>query len=156
MSIEVQGLESIQKKLKTLEDSLSPSKMRSTLLTVGNMVKTTIEESFENESSPFGSKWQPLKINTARAKAKRGASSKILRDEGNLADRWLVGVEDDGVSISNNIQSKGYAYGKAHQFSTKKIPARPFLPIDDNGNLEPRLLKTIDSYLENKIGELLK
>jgi phage virion morphogenesis protein len=156
MPIEIQGIESIQKKLKPLDDALSPSKMRSTLLTVGNMVKNTISESFENESSPFGSKWQPLKINTAKAKAKRGASSKILRDEGNLADRWLVSVEDDGVSISNNIQSKGYAYGKAHQFGTKHMPKRPFLPIDDNGNLEPRLLKTIDSYLENKIGQLLK
>lgn len=155
MSIEVQGLESVQKKLKTLEDALSPSKMHSTLLTVGNMVKNNIEESFENESSPFGQKWAPLKANTARVKARRGASSKILRDEGDLADRWLVGVEDDGVSISNNIQSKGYAYGKAHQFGTKHIPARPFLPIDDSGNLEPRLLKTIDSYLSNKIAQAI-
>lgn len=156
MSIEVQGLEGIQRKLKTLDDALSPSKMHSTLLTVGNMVKNTIEESFENESSPFGQKWTPLKISTSRAKAKRGASSKILRDEGNLADRWFVEVKDDGVSISNNIQYKGYAYGKAHQFGTKHMPRRPFLPIDDSGNLEPRLLKTIDSYLGNKVGQLLK
>lgn len=156
MSIEIQGIESIQKKLKTLDDALSASKMRATLLTVGNMVKNSISESFENERSPFGQKWAPLKIATSRAKVRRAGSSKILRDEGNLADRWLVNVEDDGVSISNNIQAKGYAYGKAHQFGTKHTSKRAFLPIDDSGNLEPRLLKMIDDHLGRKIGDLLK
>lgn len=154
MPIEIQGIESIQKKLKTLDDALNPSKMRSTLLTVGNMVKNSISESFENERSPFGEKWTPLKIATTKAKARRGESSKILRASGVLADTWMVEADDAGVTVSGNAKSpKGYVYGSVHQFGKKK---RPFLPIDDKGNLEPRLLKTIDTYLENKIGAMLK
>lgn len=178
MSIEVQGLESVQKKLKTLEDALSKTKLKKVLRTVGEMVVNSIDESFENESSPFGQRWAPLKIvsyhlgysigkgkNTHTKKGvqtkgfqKYTANKRILVESGNLKNRWIPYVEDDGVTISNNTAKteKGYIYGFAHQYGTKKIPARPFLPIDDNGNLEPRLLKTIDSYLENKIGELLK
>lgn len=173
MSIEVQGLESVQKKLKTLDDALSPSKMRSTLLTVGNMVKATITESFENERSPFGEKWAPLKVisyhlgysigkgkstHTKRGVQTKGfqryaANKRILIESTHLWRNWVVVTDTDGVEISNNSArtSKGFIYGLAHQNGTKKIPARPFLPIDDNGNLEPRLLKTIESYLSNQI-----
>lgn len=154
MPIEIQGIESVQKKLKTLDDALSASKMRGTLLTVGNMVKNSITESFENESSPFGEKWTPLKIATIKTKARRGESSKILRASGILADTWMVEADGEGVTVSGNAKSpKGYAYGSVHQYGKKR---RPFLPIDDAGNLEPRLLKTIDTYLENKISALLK
>lgn len=154
MSVEIKGIEGIQKKLKTLDDALSASKMRGTLLTVGNMVKNSISESFENERSPFGEKWTPLKIATIKAKEKRGESSKILRASGTLADTWMVTTDDNGVTVSGNAKSpKGYVYGRVHQYGKKK---RQFLPIDDAGNLEPRLLKTIDTYLENKISALLK
>lgn len=154
MPIEIKGIESIQKKLKMLDDSLSASKMRSSLLTVGNMVKNSISESFENERSPFGEKWTPLKVATQRAKSRRGESSKILRASGILADTWVVEVEEKSVTVAGNAKSsKGYAYGRAHQFGKKK---RQFLPIDDNGVLEPRLLKTINAYLENKIDAILR
>lgn len=154
MPIEIQGIESIQKKLKTLDDALNASKMRGTLLTVGNMVKNSITESFENEMSPFGQKWSPLKIATIKAKARRGESSKILRATGILADTWMVEADGEGVTVSGNAKSpKGYEYGSVHQYGKKR---RPFLPIDDAGNLEPRLLKTIDTYLENKISALWK
>lgn len=154
MPIEIQGIESVQKKLKTLDDALSASKMRGTLLTVGNMVKNSITESFQNESSPFGEKWTPLKIATIKTKARRGESSKILRASGVLADTWIVEADDKGIMVSGNAKSsKGYAYGYVHQFGKSK---RPFLPIDDKGNSEPRLLKTIDTYLDNKIGAMWK
>lgn len=178
MPIEIQGIESIQKKLKTLDDALSASKMRSTLLTVGNMVKNSITESFENESSPFGQKWAPLKVVSyhlgysigkgKKTHTKKGvqtkyfqrytANKRILIESTHLWRNWVVAADKDGVEISNNTAqtSKGYIYGLAHQNGTSKIQARPFLPIDGTGNLEPRLLKTIDTYLENKISALLK
>jgi len=178
MPIEIQGIKSIQKKLKTLDDALTPSKMRSTLLTVGNMVKNSISESFENERSPFGEKWAPLKVisyhlgysigkgkNThtkrgvqTKAFQKYAANKRILIESTHLWSNWVVMTDENGVEVSNNTArtSKGYIYGLAHQYGTKNIQARPFLPIDVNGNLEPKLLKTMDSYLGNKIGELLK
>lgn len=178
MSIEIQGIESVQKKLRTLDDALNPSKMRSTLLTVGNMVKNSISESFENERSPFGEKWAPLKVisyhlgySIGKGKnthTKRGVQTKafqkyatnkhILISSSNLWRNWVVSADESGVEVSNNTArtSKGYIYGLVHQYGTSKIKARRFLPIDDSGNLEPRLLKTIDTYLENKIGDILK
>ena len=178
MPIEIQGIEGIQKKLKTLDDALTPSKMRGTLLTVGNMVKNSITESFENESSPFGEKWAPLKIvsyhlgysigkgkstHTKRGVQTKGfqryaANKRILIESTHLWRNWVVVTDTDGVEISNNSArtSKGFIYGLAHQNGTKHIPRRRFLPIDDNGNLEPKLLKTIDDYLGRKIGDLLK
>lgn len=178
MSIEVQGLESIQRKLKTLDDALSKTKLKGVLKTIGNMVVSSIDESFENEQSPFGQRWAPLKIvsyhlgysigkgrNTHTKKGvqtkdfqRYTANKRILVESGDLKNRWMPYVADDGVTIANNTArtEKGYVYGEAHQFGTKKILARPFLPIDDSGNLEPRLLKTIDDYLGNKIGDLLK
>ncbi|MDD4506122.1 MAG: phage morphogenesis protein [Sulfurospirillaceae bacterium] len=178
MPIEIQGLESIQKKLKTLDDALSPSKMRSTLLTVGNMVKNTISESFKNERSPFGEKWKPLKIisyqlgysigkgkntHTKRGVQTKGfqrytANKRILVESTHLWRKWVVSTDEDSVEVSNNTArtSKGYIYGLAQHYGTKNIQARPFLPIDEHENLEPRLLKTIDDYLGDKIGNLLK
>lgn len=178
MPIEIQGIEGIQKKLRTLDDALSPSKMHATLLTVGNMVKNSISESFENERSPFGEKWAPLKIisyhlgysigkgkntHTKGGVQTKGfqrytASKRILIASGHLWQNWVVAADDQGVEVSNNTArtAKGFIYGLAQQNGTVHIPRRRFLPIDDNGNLEPRLLKTIDDYLEDKVGELLK
>ncbi len=156
MPIEIKGLDAVSAKLSTLEHLLGNSQLRVKLSTIGNMVKNTIEESFEEEKSPFGEKWKPLKIATVRAKAKRGASSKILRNDGDLADRWLVDVSDKTVEVSNNIKSKGYIYGLVHQYGSKKTPARPFLPIKENGDLEPRLLKTIEDYLDNQIAKAIR
>ncbi len=157
MSIEVQGLESIQAKLGALNEHFSTRQTRIRLRTIGNMFKNVIDESFESERSPFGEKWAPLTIKTQQAKQRRAESSKILRASGLLSDTWLVDVEDDGVTISGNARSsKGYAYGKAHHYGSKHLKIRRFFPVDNNGKIEPRLFKTIDDYLNNHITNILK
>ena len=115
--------------------------------TLGNILQNEIEDSFENESSPFGQKWQALKPSTIRQKQKLGKSSNILRSDGNLADKWIVEADDKKATVSNNTNKNGFAYGLVHQFGTNKagrsknvkIPARPFLPVDRSGNLPGRV-----------------
>ena len=115
--------------------------------TLGNILQNEIEASFENESSPFGQKWQALKPSTIRQKQKLGKSSNILRSDGNLADKWIVKADDKKATVSNNTNKNGFAYGLVHQFGTNKvgrsknikIPARPFLPVDKSGNLPSRV-----------------
>ena len=115
--------------------------------TLGNILQNEIEASFENESSPFGQKWQALKPSTISQKQKLGKSSNILRWDGNLADKWIVEADDKKVTVSNNTNKNGFAYGLVHQFGTNKggrsknvkIPARPFLPVDRSGNLPGRV-----------------
>jgi phage virion morphogenesis protein len=161
MSIEIQGLETIQSKLKSLESRTSPAQMKSTMHTIGNMIKNEIEESFENQSSPFGTKWKDLKDATKISKKKRNKSSLILRSDGDLQDKWIVKADNDSVEVFGSGKSaSGYEYGKVHQWGSTKpsgrgsgIVARPFLPITKNGELLPRVESNILKYLERKIGE---
>ena len=143
--IEVKGLEELQTKLKSLQNI--DKKTKPLMQTLGNILQNEIEASFENESSPFGQKWQALKPSTIRQKQKLGKSSNILRSDGNLADKWIVKADDKRATVSNNTNKKGFAYGLVHQFGTNKagrsknvkIPARPFLPVDRSGNLPGRV-----------------
>lgn len=177
MSIEITGLDNIQKSLNTLSQSLGKREMKSTMHTIGNMLTNTIEESFENERSPWGEKWKPLKIvsfhlgysigkgkktHTKKGKESAGFSryiqnKKILRESGNLADRWVVEASNDSVEISSNAKSKsGFTYGAVHQWGSKKVVARQFLPINAGGGLEPKLQKQIEGYLDSKIEQAIK
>ena len=143
--IEVKGLEELQTKLKSLQNI--DKKTKPLMQTLGNILQNEIEAGFENESSPFGQKWQALKPSTIRQKQKLGKSSNILRSDGNLADKWIVEADDKKATVSNNTNKNGFAYGLVHQFGTNKagrsknvkIPARPFLPVDRSGNLPGRV-----------------
>ena len=189
MPVELKGLEEIQRKLQALESSLDEAGMRRKLNTIGGMVKNSVIESFENETSPFGQRWKPLSSVTAFAnfgggiknlkrgrqnayykngkKQKKsflsvfgaGGSRRILVLSGALAGHWVVRAGAKSVTVSNNSSSGGFAYGLTHQFGTARagrhrnvhIPARPFLPVDGSGNLEPRLAKDINDYLKEEI-----
>ena len=131
--------------------------------TLGNILQNEIEASFENESSPFGQKWQALKPSTIRQKQKLGKSSNILRSDGNLADKWIVKADDKKATVSNNTNKNGFAYGLVHQFGTNKagrsknvrIAARPFLPVDKSGHLPNRTKQAIeDATIEFIINKL--
>ena len=143
--IEIKGLKKLQNKLESLQSI--ENKTKPLMQTLGNILQNEIEASFENESSPFGQKWQALKPSTIRQKQKLGKSSNILRSDGNLADKWMVKADDKKATVSNNTNKNGFAYGLVHQFGTNKagrsknvkIPARPFLPVDRSGNLPGRV-----------------
>ena len=142
--IEVKGLEELQTKLESLQNI--EKKTKPLMQTLGNILQNEIEDSFENEISPFGQKWQALKPSTIRQKQKLGKSSNILRSDENLSDKWIVKADDKKATVSNNTNKNGFAYGLVHQFGTNKagrsknvkIPARPFLPVDRSGNLPGR------------------
>ena len=159
--IEVKGLEELQAKLKSLQNI--EKKTKPLMQTLGNILQNEIEASFENESSPFGQKWQALKPSTIRQKQKLGKSSNILRSDGNLADKWIVKADDKKATVSNNTNKNGFVYGLVHQFGTNKagrsknvrIAARPFLPVDKSGHLPNRTKQAIeDATIEFIINKL--
>lgn len=160
--IEVKGLEELQTKLKSLQNI--DKKAKPLMQTLGNILQNEIEASFENESSPFGQKWQALKPSTIRQKQKLGKSSNILRSDGNLADKWIVKADDKKATVSNNIKKNGFAYGLVHQFGTNKagrsknvrIAARPFLPVDKSGHLPNRTKQAIEDATIEFMVEKLK
>ena len=83
MPIDLQGLEEIQRKLQALESSLDEAGMRRKLNTIGGMIKNSIMESFENETSPFGQIWKPLSSVTAFANFGGGGVKNVKRGRQN-------------------------------------------------------------------------
>ena len=160
--IEVKGLEELQTKLKSLQNI--DKKTKPLMQTLGNILQNEIEASFENESSPFGQKWQALKPSTIRQKQNLGKSSNILRSDGNLADKWIVKADNKKATVSNNTNKNGFAYGLVHQFGTNKagqsknvrIAARPFLPVDKSGHLPNRTKQAIEDATIEFMVEKLK
>lgn len=156
--IEVKGLEKLQAKLKNLQNLQHRTAPPITQL--GEMLKNSIEDSFENEKSPFGERHKPLSQSTLKNKLKKGKSERILRRDGNLADNWVLNTTNTKASVSNNTNFKGFAYGLAHQFGANgagrgkniKIPARPFLPVDKSG----KLAKSVKNEVENEIIGFIK
>lgn len=157
MSIEITGIEAIQKSLDALSKILSKGEMKNTMSTIGGMVRNVIEDSFEQERSPWGEKWEALKPKTAKQKQRKNKSRLILRNSGSLADRWSVTATSSSVEVSSNAKSnKGYVYGAVHQWGSKKVVARKFLPIKENGDLEEKLSGKIEEYLADKVDEALR
>lgn len=173
MEIEVKGIEEIQKSLKKLEKKTG--NLAPTLKAIGEMIRTKIDESFEKEASPFGEKWKPISATTAfnyaggkkKAFKKGGRSLKksfikkygahgdkrILVESENLKDSWGVKADNKSVTVESYAKARGFPYGLTHQFGSVKrgIPARPFLPVDDKGNLESTLQKDILEKIEDDL-----
>lgn len=153
--IEVKGLEELQTKLKSLQNI--DKKTKPLMQTLGNILQNKIEDSFKNESSPFGQKWQALKPSTIKQKQRHGKSLNILRSDGNLADKWIVKADYKKATVSNNTNKNGFAYGLVHQFGTNKagrsknvrIAARPFLPVDKSGKLPDKTEEVIKRIVVN-------
>jgi phage gpG-like protein len=93
---------------------------------------------FKSETSPSGQKWAALSpAYQKRRKSKFGR--KKLKVTGALFDTLAAQVEPTGVRIQSNLRVGSYSLGAIHQFGAprRKIPARPFLPLDTEGELLP-------------------
>lgn len=78
MSIKVTGFEKIEKKfenLAKLEINVKPA-----LRTIGEMVRNSIEDSFEKETSPFGERWKPLSSSTIFSEIKGGKKGSMTKN----------------------------------------------------------------------------
>jgi len=112
---------------------------------IGNIIQNSIEESFEKEASPFGSRWTPSKK----------PSGKTLTDKGTLSSSFTVNASRDNVTVGTNLP-----YAAIHQFGGRagrkrsvKLDARPFLPVSKSGELEKGVRGEILEYLVKKLGD---
>ena len=142
------SLKEFQKRLDNLaKDFNNPKEI---LNEIGILTKNKSEESFEKQSSPFGGRW---KANApATLIQKRG--NKILTQSGLLRTSLTYKLENQIVTIGTNKE-----YAPIHQFGGKAgrgkkviIPARPFLPINDKGEIP----KNFGESLENEVVEYFK
>ncbi len=96
----------------------------------------SVEESFEQESAPDGTPWQPLSAVTLAERTKRGyVPARILRRTSALLSSILADWGKTSAIAGTNL-----VYATTHQFGAKKgefgkgapwgdIPARPFLGV---------------------------
>lgn len=119
---------------------------------IGNIIANQADEAFENQASPAGAPWKPLKQGTILARTRRVTGEKTFRKNGNLTKRAAsiakgaqilidhntlrnsLTVEATGNSVTVGygtryaaIHQLGGATGRGHRTI---LPARPFLPDD--------------------------
>jgi len=109
---------------------------------IGNILENSIEQSFEDEKSPFGQVWAPSKK----------SQGKTLTASGTLSASFTSNADRRGVSVGTNLP-----YAAVHQFGGRAgrnrsitLPARPFLPVE-NGELEEGVRGDILEYLRGRL-----
>jgi len=136
-------LNELQKRLKNLKPVFNQ---------IGYSLIDIVEENFETESF-LGKPWTPLKEATKKQKAKKGYE-KILQNRGHLAESIDFKASEDKLFLGTNVE-----YAAIHQFGgdagknhSAKIPARPFLPIDENKEIPRRIkeeiLEAVEFYIQ--------
>jgi len=154
ISISVTGMDAIEDALREL---LTKTKnLKKPMEAIGSYLSNVAEESFDTETSPSGEAWSPLAESTKKYKEKHGGD-KILQS-GSRTLRESVGyqADEEGVIVGvNAYSSKGYPYPAVHQFGTTKndkIPSRPFMPVDVQGELYSgageEIIAILKEYLE--------
>jgi len=97
----------------------------------GYMLRTTQQERFGKESDPDGRKWKPLSPGYKRIKDMLRPGRPILEFDGKLKGSLKVVIEGDQVSVGTDVE-----YGVKHQRGFGKMPARPFLGINETDTEE--------------------
>ncbi|PAF49600.1 phage virion morphogenesis protein [Helicobacter sp. 12S02232-10] len=146
------------KDIKALQDFKKSEAMAKLLKTTAQTLESVSDESFENKKSPFGEAWKDrapaTKLKLLRER--KLSQSDILQVSGHLRRSIGTKTTSNSVILGTNV-SKGYA--AIHQFGgyagknkKVKIPARPYLPINDKGELPQVLEKQIEGFIWKYLG----
>ncbi|EMG9722079.1 phage virion morphogenesis protein [Campylobacter coli] len=157
--IEIKGIENFFKACDKLIDMDKHG--QSIMAGAGESIRNSIIDSFKNERSIFNGKWKSLKPATIKQKIKDGKNKGILKRDGDLSNdlNWQSEPTKSGVKVFNNMQSKsGSKYGLVHQYGNRKknIPARSFLPIDNNNVLHQSIRSVIYKDTKDFIVKIAK
>jgi len=114
-------MEAIRGRVRDLEPALLPR---------AELLRTVIDDSFRDETGPNGEVWDGFAESTINRR--RQASPKLLVDTGQL--RRSIEARAEKGAIVFGVAGAAATYAPAHQFGTEDIPARPFLPMDEDGN----------------------
>ena len=150
ININQDDLSKIKKSFKNLE-KLDESQL---LEAAARPIENSTRDSFEDEKDPWGNSWANQSSKTY---------NHLDSTDHNLQGSLHSTVNSGKVTVGfNAVSDKGYPYAAVHQFGSKKssgrgsnIPARPFMPIDIDGNLEPTVEKEIIENIEDFLEELI-
>ncbi len=124
----------LTRKLADFPEALARAQQNA-LKVIGNEVKNHTTEAFRN-ASLRPSPWAPRKD--------RKATHPLLIRSGDLRDNFRAVVTGpDTVVVGTKVKYAGY-----HQHGTKNMPARPFFPIDADGQLTSAAMRDIKDNVE--------
>lgn len=156
IEIKIIGVPRIEEAMRRLQSKLTS--LKSPMSEIGTFLTNTMEESFDNEQSPDGTPWHPLKESTKRYKAKHGGSKILQSKDSNMYESINSQADEHSVIAGVNAFSKdGYPYPLVHHFGSKNgnIVARSFFPITKEGNLTHGIEEEIYSIFEDYLKEFV-
>ena len=151
VNIEVIGIERLTERLDNLEKRTK--NLKPLYNDIALHLYSIVEESFENESSPDGIKWNPIKFRKNDLHPE-----KILYDSGDLQGKLYSQATATSATVGINAINNDFQYPLTHQFGTSKagrnrnitIDERPFMPIKNDGTLydgvEDELIEIVRDY----------
>lgn len=116
----------LEKAIRELANLGGPAVVDVAAKNVAVAMTTEVQLTFRKEQTPDGVEWLPLKRERPRnSKAGGKRRSKILRDTGRMVNSITGKSAGHDVIVGTNVEYAAY-----HQFGTRTIPARPFLPLE--------------------------
>lgn len=132
------------------------SDLRPVLANIGEHMLRSTRERWDREISPSGIAWTPLRPSTIASKSRtqkgnktksgqarsrtRAPATAILRESNLLRDTIAYQVSGGNLRVGTP-----QAYGVFHQFGTRKMPAREFLGVGAEDEIE--ILEIVESFL---------
>lgn len=125
---------------------------------IARMLRNTSEDAFQNQADPWGNPWKPLSAGTIAKRRGDGDVLSILQDTGGLAGSV---TSDSGLDWAEVGAAKEYAAihqfgGQAGRGRKTTIPARPYLPLNESGELPPNLSSDILEVLQDYLVDVLR
>ena len=122
-----------------------PAQLRTLYKLWANAGERVAVQAYRSETSPSGQAWEALKPATLRQSRNRNRRG-ILRDTTAMFDSTIGQVTDDGATVGSNLAVGEYSLLAIHTFGAPKrnIPARPVLPMDDQGEPLPAFVDAIE------------
>jgi phage virion morphogenesis protein len=126
---------------------------RPLMTAIANFLADEARNAIKTQTSPDGSKFAALnpKYAARKAKDKKTKRNGILQQSGQLFDTIAAEATNDTAIVKTNRPVGSYDLGSIHQFGAprRNIPARPFFPITDDGDLLPDAVEEIQSLAAN-------
>ncbi|WP_324171996.1 phage virion morphogenesis protein [Sulfurimonas sp.] len=152
VKIDVKGMKQFQNKLNEIA-KLSELQL---LECVSSPIMEATQIAFETETDPWGNPWENTQSKTFHhldsAENPHNSNDTGMRNDLHAT----VNSKKEVVVGFSVVSDGGYAYPAVHQFGSKKssgrgsgIVARPFLPVDIDGNLAPEVKKDIEKNLNS-------
>jgi phage virion morphogenesis protein len=144
----VTGIDTLQRNLSGIVRNLdNPEPLMGD---IAQILESETSRSFENERSPFGERWEK-----SRRVLKHGGRT-LYDDHTPVSKREHPTHLQDSIYTSHNRSSAkvgtNRSYGKFHQFGTRKMAKREFLPIRDSRiprELSAEIMSVAREYILN-------